>query len=316
MRTITEFVGIDVSKDTLDIHILSSGTWLKCPNTPEGRQELIGKLPASESTQVAMEATGRYQRAIAAELFAAGFAVSVINPRQVHSFSDALGILAKTDKIDARVIAMYAEKVRPRIHAEINEKQAELDELVTRRRQLIGLRTAEKNRLSEFKNKITQKSIQGCIKKFDKDIDLVEQEIIKQISSDDKWKERYELLKTVPGVGDVVVSTLLAELPELGQLNRQQIGSLVGVAPMNSDSGKTKGTRRIRGGRRSVRNTLYMATLSAIRFNPALKVFADRQTAAGKPPKKVIVAAMRKLLVILNVMVKTNSPWENKLAIA
>lgn len=248
------------------------------------------------------------------ELVTAGHAVSIVNPRQVRAYARAMGLLAKTDRIDALVIARFAEHVKPRPIAQTHEKQAELDELVARRRQLVELRTAESNRSGLSRNKEVQRSIQESIDSIHKDLKRIEREILKLVQSNDDWQQRYELLTSVPGVGDVTATALIADLPELGRLNRQQIAALVGVAPMNRDSGQFRGHRRIQGGRAPLRASLDMAALVASRHNPILKAFADRLKAKGKKPKVVLTACMRKLLVILNTMLQTHTPWTPNLA--
>ena len=261
---------------------------------------------------VVIEATGRYEKAVALALVDAGYLVSVVNPRQVRDFAKALGILAKTDRIDARVIARFGEQVRPRALAQMHEKQDELDQLVTRRRQLIASRTAEKNRTGTVTAKVVRKSLQKIVDQLSKEIRRIDSEISRLIKSDEEWKGRSELLQSAPGVGEVTATTLIAEVPELGQLNRQKISALVGVAPFNRDSGQFRGRRTIFGGRRAVRSALYMAALAARRCNPVIREFADRLEAQGKLPKVILVACMRKLLVILNSMVKTNTHWNHE----
>ena len=233
-----------------------------------------------------------------------------MNPRQVRDFAKALGILAKTDKIDARVIAKFGELVRPRAVAKKHEKQDELDQLVTRRRQLINNRKAEKNRQGQAASGFVRKSIQRSLDHINKEIKRHDDQIAKLLESDDDWKNRAELLKTVPGVGDVTSSTLIAELPELGELSRKKIAALVGLAPYNCESGTMKGKQAIIGGRRSVRAALYMAALSARKHNPRIHEFANRLEDQGKPQKLILTACMRKLLTLINSMVKTNSPWK------
>lgn len=218
--------------------------------------------------------------------------------------------MAKTDRIDARVIARFAQHVQPRPVAQTHEKQAQLAELVTRRRQLIEHRTAEVNRRSLCVNKEVRHSLQNSIDTIHQDLKRIDREILKLVESDDDWQDRYELLQSVPGVGDVTAVTLLAELPELGQLNRQEIAALVGVAPRNRDSGQFRGQRRIKGGRASLRATRSMAALVGARHNPVLKDFYQRLIAQGKKAKVALTACIRKLLVILNTMVKNNTHWK------
>ncbi len=221
-----------------------------------------------------------------------------------------MGILAKTDRLDASVIARFGQHVRPRSIAKTPQKQAELQQLVIRRRQLVDLRTAETNRLETCSSRDVRKSIQRMVDRLNKDILRIEKSILAFLESDDDWRDKAEILKSTPGIGTTIAVSLLADLPELGRLNRQQISALVGLAPFNHDSGSFRGKRSIWGGRASVRSALYMAALTAKRCNPVIRAFAQRLEAAGKPFKVVITACMRKLLVILNTMLKTNSHWD------
>ena len=305
------FIGIDVSKAKLDLAFDEKSTTAIVSNDSNGIDELVKLLPDPGTCLIVIEATGNYERKLVVRLVDAGHVVSVVNPRQVRDFAKALGKLAKTDKIDARVIAQFGKLTRPRAVAKTKEKQDELDQLVTRRRQLIGTRTAEKNRQGQDASKFVRKSIQRVLDAINKDIKAIDGEIEKLVKSDDDWKSRAKLLGTMPGIGDVTSTTIIAELPELGNLNRKQISALVGLAPFNRDSGKMKGKRSIFGGRQSVRTALYMAALSATRCNPAIKEFYQRLKENGKPPKVAMTACMRKILVTLNTMVKTNSSWEN-----
>lgn len=314
--TVTEFVGIDVSKDTLEVHLLEAGASFRTAAHAEGRRQLIERLPAPGTCLVVVEATGRYEQPLAADLLAAGHLVSVVNPRQVRHFAKALGILAKTDKVDAQVIARFAQQVQPRTLAQTSEKQAQLDELVARRRQLVEHRTAEKNRRSVSQSSAVRQSLQRSLDGLNRDLRRIDKAIAELVASDEDWRERQTQLKSVPGVGAVTAATLIAELPELGQLNRKQISALVGVAPVNRDSGKFSGRRGIAGGRQTVRNVLYMAALCGMKFNPVLREFAARLYARGKTAKVVIVACMHKLLVILNTLVKSNQHWTPPLAAA
>lgn len=307
------FIGIDIAKAKFDVALGIENKVLQFKNDTSGHAELSEQLPTPGTCLIVMEATGGYEKALAVNLVEQGHVVAVVNPRQVRDFAKAMNILAKTDKIDARVIAKFGQLIRPRSIAISNEKQDELDQLVTRRRQLIGTRTAEKNRQGQATSKVVRKSIQKILDALNKDVRRIDAEIAKLVQSDDDWKSRLEILKSVPGVGEVVATTLVAELPELGTFNRNQIGALVGVVPFNRDSGTLKGTRSIFGGRPAVRSALYMAALSAQKWNPAIKRFADRLKSQAKPPKVILVACMRKLLITLNTMVKTKSKWENLL---
>jgi transposase len=313
MSQVKSFVGIDVSKDHLDVQIFQ-GAAFRCRNTRDTRSELLQKLPAPGSCLVVVEATGRYEHALVCDLVTAGHAVSIVNPRHVRDYAKGVGLLAKTDRLDAQVIARFAEHIKPRPVAETHQKQGQFDELVARRRQLVELRTGELNRKAISSQKDVRHSLQTVIDALNKDLKRIDNAILELVKSDDDWRERYERLKTVPGVGPVTAATLVAELPELGQLNRQQIAALVGVAPMHNQSGTHDGPRSIKGGRAALRATLYMATLSGITHNPILKAFSDRLRKAGKKPKVAITACMRKLIVILNTMVKNNTDWKSRFA--
>jgi transposase len=311
--SIITWIGIDVAKDALDLAYTSAtGTErYSFANSPAGFSSLYGRLPPPQQARVVIEATGGYERALVTALIEAGYRVAVVNPRQVRDFAKALGILAKTDRIDALVLARFGQQVGPRVLEEDPKQRAELMQLVARRRQLIELRTMESNRLGQSTARVAQKSIRHVLKLLEKEIDQLEMEIARLLGSDDDWRAKIELLSTVPGVAKVTSATLVAELPELGRLDRQAIAALVGLAPFNDDSGRHRGTRRITGGRSAVRHVLYMATLSARRCNPVIHAFAQRLAAQGKKPKVIIAACMRKLLVILNTMLKNNTPWKN-----
>jgi transposase len=258
---------------------------------------------------VVVEATGGLERRLVAELIDAGLEVAVVNPRQVRDFARALGRLAKTDRIDAETLALFAEKMQPRPTQKRPEKQVELDALVTRRRQLVALRAIERTRAHQAQAKAARHSIGKLLKVLDRQIAELDKAIAKLIESDDDFRTKCELLQSVPGIGPGASTTLIAELPELGQLNRQEIASLAGLAPMNHDSGQFRGQRRIRGGRGAVRTALYMAVLTAKRCNPVLRRFAERLERAGKPFKVVMTACMRKLLLILNQMLAHGETW-------
>lgn len=313
--SLDSFVGIDVAKSSLDVCLLPHGRTVSLPYDRSGLKELHRQLPPSGTCLIVIEATGGYQRRLVADLVDAGHRVAVVNPRQVRDFARGLGILAKTDRIDASVIARFGQHVRPRTVAKSSEKQQELEQLVTRRRQLVELRTAETNRLETCSSRDVRKSIQHMVDRLNKDIEKIEKTILAFLESDDDWRGKAEILGSTPGVGPTTAASLLADLPELGQLNRQQISALVGLAPFNRDSGGFQGKRSIWGGRASVRSVLYMAALTARRCNPVIRAFADRLDSAGKPFKIVITACMRKLLTILNVMLKTNSTWNPNFAL-
>lgn len=307
------YVGIDVSKDTLDVHGLPDGSLNRFDNTAEGRAKLLSLLPPAGACLSVIEATGEYGRDLVAEAVTAGHHIAVVNPRQVRDFAKAIGLLAKTDRIDAAVIARFAEATRP-VPKGFDERQDQLRELIVRRRQLLDHRTAEKNRCEMGHSPLVRKSVLNLIETLNKDLKRIEKAILQLVESNDDWRGRYQRMKSVPGIGEQTAATLMAELPELGRLNRQQVAALVGVAPFNRDSGQFHGKRSIWGGRASVRNVLYMAALSAKRHNPVVRAFAARLLAKGKPPKVVLTACMRKLLVILNAMLRSGEAWGPQLA--
>lgn len=301
--------GIDVSKDRLDVHLWPSGQNLSLDNTPPGVVELVDRLRPHGVELVVIEATGRYERRAALALMDAGLEVAVVNPRQPRDFAKASGQLAKTDAIDARILAQFGAVIGPRPSARPPENQLILDELVARRRQLVEMITMERNRIEHALHGRLRRQIEHVVKALQKQLEQIEAEILDLIDRDDDWRGRFEVLKSAPGVGDATAATLVAELPELGRLSRQAIAALVGVAPINRDSGTQRGQRHVAGGRHSVRRMLYMATLTARSWNPTIKAFAQRLAAAGKAFKVVMTACMRKLLVILNAMVRNNEPW-------
>jgi transposase len=312
------YVGVDVSKRTLELALSPDAKSCTVENDRPGIQKILQKLPAPGTCVVVLEPSGGFERTVIGELLQAGHLVALVNPRQARDFAKGIGILAKTDAIDSRVLARFGEVVKPRCLTLPDGPQAELQQLVERRRQLIDLRTAESNRLKQAPTKATQKSIQAVLNTLEKQVFSIEKQIQEIIRKHDDWQHKVDLMTSVPGIGQVTASTLLADLPELGQLNRQEIAALVGVAPLNADSGEVVGTRSIWGGRQDVRNTLYMAALSAARCNEHIKAFAQRlrksnDTRSGKPAKVILTACMRKLLVILNTMLKNDTPWNVKL---
>lgn len=307
------FVGIDVAKRTWDLHVLGGPRTLTVAADDDGLRKLLEELAPRGRCLIVIEATGGYERRLAGELLAAGHDVATVNPRQVRDFARGLGRLAKTDRLDARTLAEFAEKVRPRPNEKVPENRAELDALVLRRRQLVATRTAERNRREATEAKLARKSIDHVLDLLRKEIAKLDAAIVRLIAADDDWRRKSEIVESTPGVGAVTGATLVAELPELGNLNRQEIASLVGLAPFNHDSGSYVGKRRIRGGRSAVRTALYMAALTALRCNPVLQAFSARLKLAGKPFKVVITACMRKLLVILNTLVKQNVLWNPSL---
>jgi transposase len=300
------FVGIDVAKAKLDIFV--NGEAWQVSNDLTGINELIVKLKAVEPILVVMESTGGYESLALGELYAAGLPVARVNPGRVREFAKSVGQLAKTDTLDARILARYAEMVRPALAILPSEEEQQLAALVNRRRQLLEMRVAEQNRLGTAPKKLRD-GIRSHIEWLKQEIGRIEAEMDDFIHQSPLWREKDELLKSVPGIGDVTARTLLSELPELGQLDRKEIAALVGVAPFNHDSGRMRGKRRIRGGRTSVRGVLYMATLSSTRFNPVIKAFYDRLVRSGKQKKVALVACMHKLITILNAIIRTGQPW-------
>jgi transposase len=308
--TVAVHVGVDVSKHRLDVFVCPTGQRLAADNTDDGVAQLVSLLKQLDVAQVLLEATGRYERRCAAALTEEGLPVAVVNPRQARDFARALGKLAKTDRIDAATLAEFARLGHVRCCEKQPEARSLLDGYVTRRRQVTQMIAAEKNRLAAEQHKQTRVMINKILRTLDQQREDLDRLIAQLIESDDDWRGKRDLLTTVPGVGATTAGALLADLPELGKLNRRQIASLVGVAPVNRDSGTLRGTRHIFGGRAQVRCALYMAAFSATKFNPSLRRFAERLRAAGKPFKVVLVAAMRKLLTILNAMLKENRPWD------
>jgi transposase len=303
------FIGIDVAKDKLDLARSDTAELLTFCNDDAGIARIVKMLASPAPTRIVIESTGGLERPLLHALLDANLPVALVNPARVRHLAIGLGILAKTDAIDASVLMEFARVGNPRLAEKCSKNQTELDALVTCRRQLTCSRTEQSNCRCSTTSKAALQSIDAVLKSLDKQIELLDKKIRKLIDSDDDFKHIDKLLRSVPGVGPVLSSTLVAELPELGKTDRQQIGALVGVAPFNHDSGKLKGKRSIRGGRVQVRCVLYMATLAAIRFNPILRTFAERLTRAGKAKKVVIVACMRKLLALLNVMLRDNLMW-------
>ena len=304
------FVGIDVSKDWLDVHVVPEGESFRSPNTSEGLDQLTARLRELSPERVALEASGGLETLAVAELSAAGLPVVVVNPAQVRSFANALGKRAKTDTIDAAVIAAFAAAMKPPVRQLPDEATRLLADLVSRRRQIIAMIVAEENRARRATARQTLKSIRRLLLALRRELESLDEEMDGHIRKSPIWLVRQKLLTSMPGVGEVTARTLLAELPELGRLDRRQIASLVGLAPFTRQSGKWRGKSFIGGGRSGVRASLFMAALTAIRFNPQLKAFRDRLVAAGKPKLVALVATMRKLVTILNAMIRDNQPWK------
>jgi transposase len=303
-------VGVDVSKARLDVAILPTGESFVVSNDEEGFDELLGRLrEEAPITVVVLEASGGFERPVAAALAAAKIAVAVVNPRQSRDFARATGRLAKTDRLDARVLAHFAQAVQPLPRALPDEEAQEFQAILARRAQIISMMTAEKNRLGATASKAVAGRIQAHLRWLEKELARTDRDLDEAIENNPTFKENEALLRSVPGVGPVLCRTLLAELPELGSLARRELSALVGVAPLNRDSGTFRGRRAIWGGRARVREALYMAALVASRHNPHIKCFYERLVAAGKPKKVALVACMRKLLVILNAVLRDRTPW-------
>lgn len=303
-------VGIDVSNKKLDVHVLPQNERFVVSRDAKGIEELVRRLTPLKPSVVALEATGGFERVVAAGLAAATLPVVVINPAQVRAFANSLGRRAKSDPIDAEVIARFAEATKPEIRPLPDEDTQLLSDLVTRRSQIIQMIVAEKQREKRVVNRHVRKSLARLIKALEKEINAVDEEIDGMLRNSPVWREKEDLLASVPGVGAITTRTLLAEVPELGTLDRRQIASLVGLAPFTRQSGEWRGRSFIAGGRSSVRSVLFMAAMSAKRCNPALKRFYERLVAAGKAKMVALIAVARKLLTILNAIIRDKKPWQ------
>ncbi|MEO0537194.1 MAG: IS110 family transposase [Cyanobacteria bacterium P01_A01_bin.123] len=303
------WVGIDVCKRTLDTHIRPSGRLLQHANTEVGIAQLVAELSSLPVERVVLEATGGLELVATVQLSQAGLPVAVVNPRQVRDFARATGQLAKTDTIDAAILAHFAAVIQPEVRPLASEETRQLSELVTRRHQLVEMITAEKNRRAVMQGAVRDQ-INRHIDWLQEQLKELDEQLQQTIRQTPLWCQQAKLLQSVPGVGDVLSATLLAELPELGQLSTKQIAALVGLAPLNRDSGQFRGRRMIWGGRARVRTALYMPTLVATRHNPVIKAFYERLLAQGKQKKVALTACMRKLLIILNAIAKSGQPWQ------
>ena len=306
----SRFAGIDVAKDKLDLARSDLDSILTVANDPAGVKQIVDRLAAAKPACIVVEATGGLERPLINALLDADLPVALVNPGRVRHFARGIGVLAKTDAVDARVLVEFARRAEPRLLQKRSQNRVELEALVTCRRQLLHVRTEQTNRRGATSSKAALRSIDAVLKTIDRQILQLDRQIAKLIASDDDLDRDGKLLASVPGVGVVLASTLLAELAELGTVGRRTIGALVGVAPFNDDSGRFRGKRAIRGGRACVRGVLYMATLAAMRFNPIIRRFAQRLKQAGKLNKVIIVACMRKLLSILNVMLRDQLSWD------
>jgi len=305
------YVGIDVSKARLDVAIVPGEQTWSVANDDGGITELVDKLKGLTPKLVLLEATGGLERRVLARLVGGGQPAMAINPRNVRDFAKALGKLAKTDRIDAIILGRFAQAVRPELRAIADEQSQELQTLLTRRRQVVEMITAERNRLFATDLPKTRRTIKEHIEYLQKSLNINDYDLDQSIKQMPVWLEKVDLLESMPGVGRVTATTLVALLPELGTLGRKQIAALVGVAPFNRDSGTLRGRRAIWGGRAAVRAVLYMAALTSARWNPAIRALYQRLKAAGKPSKVALVACMRKLLTILNAMLRSRTPWRS-----
>jgi transposase len=307
------FVGVDVSKARLDLAFRGSNLpSLSVTNDEVGIAKVVEDLKGLPVELVCMEATGGYEVPVAGALMVVGIQVAIVNPRQVRDFARAIGQLAKTDTIDAAVLARFAEVVRPEPRPLPEGPAAELRELVARRRQLVEMLVAERLRLGRGPTGAVRQSVTSHIKFLERQLERSDTDLAEAIKKSPAWRAKDDLLQSVPGVGPTTSRTMLATLPELGTLDRKKIAALVGVAPLNCDSGTMKGARHIWGGRTSVRQVLYMAAMAAARYNPVIRTFYERLVRAGKPAKVVLTACMHKLLTILNAIVRTHQPWKEQ----
>jgi transposase len=302
-------VGIDVAKHTLEWNLAGEEKIQHARNEPRPIAQLVRQLVALDPTRIVVESTGGYERTLVSKLAEAGLPVVVVNPRRVRSFGQAMGILAKTDAIDARLLALFGEKAEPPVRPILQGRARLLADLVARRRQLVAMSVAEKNRC-DTASAAVRRSIDAMLRVLAHQVRELDRRIDQALSEDVESAELAALLQTVPGVGPGVARTLLVDLPELGHLGRREIASLVGIAPFARDSGKIRGLRRIRGGRAAVRTVLYLAAMTASRFNPVLRGFYQRLLQAGKPPKLAFVAVARKLLTILNAIARERTEWQ------
>lgn len=309
----TVCVGIDVSKDRLDVHVRPGGEAFHVPRDGEGLGALVERLEALACGVVTVEATGGFETVVAAALAAAGLPVVVVNPAQVRAFATALGKRAKTDPIDAAVIAHFAEATKPVVRPLPDEATRLLADLVTRRRQIVTMIGAERQREKRAPVRV-RKSILRLVKALEKELASLDQDIGDAVRCSPAWRAKEDLLSSVPGVGPTIARTLIAELPELGDLDRRQVAALVGLAPFTRQSGQWRGRSFIGGGRAGVRSLLFMGAMVAIRHNPVLKAFRNRLVAAGKPKIVALIATARKLLTILNAILRTGQPWREEIA--
>jgi transposase len=304
------FVGIDVSKDRLDVHLRSSAEHFAVSRDGPGIEQLVARLGAAGPALVVLEATGGFEITVAAAIAAGGLPLAVGNPAQMRAFARAIGRLAKTDRLDAELIARFAEQVRPEPRPVLDDQARTLTELVARRRQIVEMIGMESNRRRQARSAKVVRGIERTLAALQAALAELDQEIDGQVRGSPAWRAAEDLLTSVPGIGKITARTLIAELPELGRLDRRRIAALVGVAPVNRDSGAWRGPRAIAGGRSAVRTVLYMAALSATSWNPAVRALYLRLRGRGRPAKTALVAAMRKLLTILNAIMRDRRPWQ------
>jgi transposase len=304
------FVGIDVSKDRLDVHLRPSAETFQVARDGQGLEQLMARLTTVAPELVVLEATGGFEITVAAAIAAAGLPLAVVNPAQIRAFARALGRLAKTDRLDAELIARFAEQVRPEPRPVLGVQAQILAELVARRRQIVEMIGMESNRRRQARSAKVVRGIERTLAALQAALAELDQEIDGQVRGSPAWRAAEDLLTSVPGIGKITARTLIAELPELGRLDRRRIAALVGVAPLNRDSGHSRGHRAIAGGRSAVRHALYMAALTATSWNPAIRTLYLRLRDRGRPAKAALVAAMRKLLTILNAIMRDRRPWQ------
>ena len=306
-------LGVDVGKANLDIALHPSGQFYTIPNTEAHIRRFVRILKNYEIERIVVEASGRYEHALVQACDKAGLPIIIVNPISVRRYAQAIGVLAKTDRIDAQVIAQYAATLKPEFKPIPDKTSQKIKDLLVRRSQLLEMSTMEKNRL-QILPKSLHRSIKSMLRMLQNQIETVTRQIEQEVAKVDQWRTKMEIMTSVPGVGKVLAYTFLSELPELGSLNRKEIAALVGVAPINRDSGKLNGKRRIRGGRHRVRTVMFMAMLSSIQCNPVFKRFYERLKAQGKIPKVALIACMRKMIVVLNTMIKNQEPWRGEMA--
>jgi transposase len=304
------FAGIDVAKDRLDVHLRPSGQTFAVPRNGTGIEQLLDRLRGAPPTLVVMEATGGFELTVAAAIAGAGLPLAVVNPRQIRDFARATGRLAKTDRLDAEMIALFAERIHPEPRPVPDEDAQALAELVARRRQIIEMIGMELNRRRQARAKRVARTIAATLRVLEAQLAEIDDDIDGAIRGTPAWRAADDLLQSVPGVGPVASRTLIAEMPELGQLDRRAAAALVGVAPINRDSGRMRGHRSIAGGRTTLRCALFMATLSAVRWNPVLKAHYQQMLQRGRPKKVALIACLRRLLTILNAIIRAQQPWQ------